>query len=78
MGPRFGVSQRIVGLVALIFLSLFPLAGRSIAGHEEAGIIGRATDESGGVLPGITITATSPAFQLPQMTDVTNERASIT
>ena len=44
----------------------------------EAGIIGRATDESGGVLPGVTITATSPALQLPQVTDVTNERASIT
>ena len=35
-------------------------------------IVGRATDESGGVLPGVTVTATSPALQLPQVVDVTD------
>ncbi len=31
------------------------------------------TDQSGAVLPGVTVTATSPALQVPQVTDVTNE-----
>ena len=32
------------------------------------------TDQSGAVLPGVTVTATSPALQVPSVTDVTNER----
>jgi hypothetical protein len=41
---------------------------------QEAVIIGRVTDESGAVLPGVTVTATSPALQVQQVSDVTNER----
>ena len=50
----------------------------AIAGQgQEASIIGQVTDESGAILPGVTVTATSPALQVPQVTDVTNERGEI-
>ena len=39
-----------------------------------ASIIGQITDESGGVLPGVTVTATSPALQVGSVSDVTNEQ----
>ena len=56
--------------VALVLLPLSSLA------QQEAGILGQVTDETGAVLPGVTVTATGPALQVPSVTDVTNERAS--
>jgi carboxypeptidase family protein len=49
-------------------------ADRANAGQAQiaGSIVGRVTDESGGVLPGVTVTATSPALQLPQVVDVTD------
>ena len=59
----------------LVFFGLFPLAGLATAGQgASASIIGQVTDESGGVLPGVTVTATSPALQVPEVTSVTDER----
>lgn len=58
--------------VLALFFSLVPLA--ETASAQEASIIGQIKDESGGVLPGVTVTATSPSLQVPQVTDVTNER----
>src|SRR6185369_1230833 len=52
---------------------LFALSHQAIAGQQEASIIGVVTDESGGVLPGVTVTATSPALQVPSMVAVTDE-----
>jgi hypothetical protein len=43
-------------------------------GQQEASIIGQVKDESGAILPGVTISATSPALQVPQVTDVTNQQ----
>lgn len=76
MALRWTVSQRFTAAIALVVLCLFPLAGRSIAGQAgtAATIIGQVTDESGAVLPGVTVTATSPALQVPQVTGVTDER----
>src|SRR5262249_4745285 len=37
-----------------------------------ASIIGLVTDESGGVLPGVTVTATSPSLQVAQVTTVSD------
>lgn len=68
-------SRRVaVGLASI--LSLFPLADASGAGQaqQEASIVGQVTDESGAILPGVTVTATSPALQLPQVIAVTDER----
>ena len=55
--------------VAMLVLS----ASWHAAGQEAAGIIGQVTDSSGAVLPGVTVTATSPALQLQQVTGVTDD-----
>src|SRR6185436_17744903 len=59
-------------LLVLGLLVLIPFARTASA--QEASIIGQVTDASGGVLPGVTVTATSPALQVPQVTGVTDER----
>jgi hypothetical protein len=62
-------------LAALLVLNLVPLAG--LASGQTAGsgaIIGQVSDEGGGVLPGVTVTARSPALQLPEVSVVTDER----
>jgi hypothetical protein len=46
-----------------------PVAAQSIA---TASIEGTVSDTSGGALPGVAVTLTSPALQVPQMNDVTN------
>ena len=62
--------RRRVLLILLFMFSLVPVASQA----QEAGILGQVTDESGAILLGVTVTATSPALQVPQVTDVTNER----
>lgn len=42
------------------------------AAQTSARIEGIVTDDSGGVMPGVTITLTSPALQVPQITTVTD------
>ena len=64
-----GISKRLMLVLAVVCLAL-PAAH---AFAQEASIIGQVTDEGGGVLPGVTVTATSPALQVPQVGDVTNE-----
>src|SRR5262249_35104969 len=39
---------------------------------STSGIVGTVSDQSGGALPGVAVTLTSPALQVAQMTDVTN------
>jgi hypothetical protein len=56
-------------IASLVALGSSPVAGQG----GDASIIGQVTDQSGAVLPGVTVTATSPALQVPQMTSVTNE-----
>src|SRR5688572_16359763 len=62
------------GLTA-IFVGLVSFTSAPAAGQQDltASIIGQVTDQSGAVLPGVTVTATSPALQVPQVTGVTNE-----
>jgi hypothetical protein len=62
-------------VVALVgVLSLFgPATERAWAQAGTLGnIIGKAADETGGVLPGVTVTATGPALQVPSVTAVTD------
>jgi hypothetical protein len=56
-------------LIALVFL-----AGVSHAAAQTStgSIVGRVTDESGLVVPGVTVTATSPALQVPQIVTVSD------
>jgi len=69
-------SRRLRSLFILVLTGcLVSLADRAMAGQgQEASIVGQVTDESGAVLPGVTVTATSPALQVRQVSDVTNER----
>jgi hypothetical protein len=60
-------------LVLGILLSVVVFGAPAIGGQQEAGIIGQLTDESGAVLPGVSVTATGPALQVPSVTTVTNE-----
>jgi carboxypeptidase family protein/TonB-dependent receptor-like protein len=65
-------SHRCLGMLTILFLS----AATALAGQagNPASIIGVVTDSSGAVLPGVTVTATSPALQVPSVTGVSNER----
>jgi len=40
--------------------------------RTDASIIGRVTDDSGAVLPGVTVTVTSPQLQVPSVSGVTD------
>src|SRR5205809_7990628 len=62
----------ILGFVFTIFTATVFSAPAAVQG-TEASIIGRITDQSGAVLPGVRVTATSAALQAGQVTGETNE-----
>jgi len=69
---RLRVSRSLIGPIAVVAF-LFLVAGEVMFGQTgTATINGQVTDESGGVLPGATVTATSPALQVPQVTTVSD------
>jgi len=39
---------------------------------QDASIVGKVTDQSGGILPGVTVTATSPSLQVPSVSAITD------
>jgi hypothetical protein len=57
----------------VILVATAVLAGSPVGAQGTATIIGQVTDDSGAVLPGVTVTVTSPALQVPDITTVTNE-----
>jgi len=60
-----------------LFLVVSFIVAETKAGGQSlstASIIGQVKDESGAVLPGVTVSASSPALQLRQVTAVTDER----
>jgi hypothetical protein len=69
MTERARISLHSIPTAVLTLILLLPAA---IAAQQAAGIIGQVTDESGAVLPGVTVTATSPALQVPTVTAVTD------
>jgi len=80
-GRLLKVPQHLTPRVALVvvvslfgFLFLAPFAGSTSAGQlrTDASLIGQVTDESAAVLPGVTVTAISPALQVESVTAVTN------
>jgi len=58
----------------LLTLIAFSPTRLAEAGQETQSIIGQVKDESGGILPGVTVTAKSPALQVGEMTSVSDER----
>jgi hypothetical protein len=70
------MRRRLMCVWTVVGLALGLGAARVFAGQaaSAASIIGQVTDESGGILPGVTVTATSPALQVPSVVSVTDEQ----
>jgi hypothetical protein len=58
----------------LVVLAFFLLDSFAFGQSTIASIVGVVTDSSGAVLPGVTVSATGPALQVPQVDTVSNER----
>src|SRR5436190_24250913 len=75
---RFQKSTSMMAAMAVVVVLQFSLAAETA--WAQAGtlgnIMGKATDETGGVLPGVTVAATSPALQVPSVTTVTDAEGS--
>src|SRR6266850_7577388 len=68
-----GHSRRLWAAGALMMiLSVTASAALAQSGGSSGVIHGTVTDESGGALPGVTATLTSPALQVRQMTAVSD------
>jgi hypothetical protein len=52
------------------------LVAASAAAQDTSGINGRVTDSTSGALPGVTVTVSSPALQVPTLTTVTSDDGS--
>ena len=71
--PRVHRAQELFIAVLLLLLPVgLPCAAAQSAANTS-GIEGKVTDESGAVLPGVTVTISSPALQSPQLETTTNE-----
>jgi len=68
---RSGFTARAIWCTAAIILAMLAVSSTATA-QQAAGIIGRVTDESSAIMPGVTVTATSPALQVPSVTGVTD------
>ena len=66
-------TSRMVAIAVVASLQ-FGLAAEMAWAQAGAlgGIVGKAADDTGGVLPGVTVTATSPALQVPSVSTVTD------
>src|SRR4029453_5139589 len=58
----------VVGLVLAV--TVHPATAGQL--RTDASIIGRVADDSGAVLPGVTVTVTSPQLQVPSVSAVTD------
>jgi len=56
----------------LAVVALLATTAPTAAQMNSASIIGQVKDESGGILPGVTVTAKSSALQVPSVSDVTD------
>ena len=59
-----------IATAALLVIVLNP-AYAAAQSAQSASLVGKVTDESGGAMPGVTVTLKSPALQVAQMTAVT-------
>ena len=65
--------HKLLALVGALVLGVSTLAWAQAAGTSGGSIWGKVTDETGGILPGVTVTVESPAL-LGVQTAVTNEQ----
>jgi hypothetical protein len=73
MSNWLSLWPRGAALGALACITLFVALG-SASAQDNAGIVGQVTDESGAVLPGVTVTTRSPSLQVPELSTVTDGR----
>lgn len=67
-------GRRVTCMFAMIVVSLL-IAHAAVGGQQNtASIVGQIKDESGAILPGVTVMATSPSLQISEMSAVSNER----
>lgn len=59
----------VMAWLALLLIGLAPTTAWAQSAQSSS-LVGRVTDESGGAMPGVTITAKSPALQVSQLTTV--------
>lgn len=64
----------VVRIGSICLAGMLALAAPAGGQSTQAAIIGMVTDTSGAILPGVTVSATGPALQVPQVDTVTNER----
>ena len=65
---RLGLRCR-AAAIALLVAGLLP-GTLSAQSSQSASMIGKVVDESGGAMPGVTVTLKSPQLQVPQLTTV--------
>ena len=68
---RFGLTQPVLLLVGLLLLT-------QVASAQDSGIAGVVSDDTGGVLPGVTVTAASPALTEQQRIAITDAEGRYT
>ena len=70
------LARRSFALIAggLLVISRPGATCPAASAQSQGAVIGVVTDTSGAVLPGVTVIATGPALQVPQIEAVTNER----
>jgi hypothetical protein len=58
----------------MFVVALLACAVRDASGQAQTSgsIVGRVTDDTGAVLPGVTVTAVSPALQIPEVSAITD------
>ena len=59
---------------AMVLAGMLLVLGGVTYAQQGAGVIGTVTDESGAVMPGVTVTATSPSLQVPSVVGVTDAK----
>jgi hypothetical protein len=67
-------TTRVIGLFLAVFVAV--ASSTTAQNVSSSSIDGLVTDESGAALPGVTIVATSPALQVPQLTTVSDGQGS--
>ena len=68
---RSDITASAIRCTAIVLAAL--TLSSAAAAQQSAGIIGQVKDESGAVLPGVTVTAKSPALQVPSVSAVTDQ-----
>jgi Carboxypeptidase regulatory-like domain len=74
MSTRGRGTVRSVCRIAAVVSALMCAVPAQALQQDDASIVGQVTDDSGGVLPGVTVTATSPSLQVQQLVEVTDAR----